>query len=326
MIDTSPAERFRRALTFEPLDEVPTCEVMFALGEEWLRKKSPLSTTLGQSNYASCMDVAKWYSELMLSLEHCVLSLYGTPFHELSSMSKFVSAFKSASGSKVLVAALIGGGESTFSLNFDMGTGKDITEFSICLYERPDIMHAEAKRRCRLAIERIHRLYDCGIDVVGFSNDYAFNSGPFITPAQFHEFIIPYLTEQVAAAKSLGMLTYLHTDGGILPILDDLASTGVHAFQSIDPTAGLNLAEVKSRLSHYRIAVIGNVSCDILERGTTEEIVSETGRALTSGKPGGGFVLSSANCIYSGIPLENYKAMWETWRKERLYKEDNKPS
>ena len=166
---------------------------------------------------------------------------------------------------------------------------------------------------------------DCGVDVIGFSNDYAFNSGPFISPAHFREFIMPYLQEQIQFARGLGMLTYIHTDGNVMDILADIAHTGPHALQSIDPTGGLDLATVKAYLAPHKIAVIGNVSCDILERGSPESIATETRRALRAGKPGGGLVLSSANCIYPSIPLANYQVMLDVWRRERYYGKNNEP-
>jgi len=315
----TPADRFRRALTFEPLEQVPTCEVWFAHGEELLKRKLPAAETLRADPAGACRLFAEAYAEVAAGLEHSVFSLYETPFHDSKLTGQVVALFKTATKGTILVQALVGGGESTFSLNCDMGAGKDATAFAAALYEKPDEMHGEARQRLERAKERIKWMKDNGIDVVGFSNDYAFNNGPFISPRHFREFITPYLREQVQFARELGLLTYLHTDGNILPILEELASCGPHAFQSIDPTGGLDLAEVKARLAPHCVAVIGNVNCDVLERGAEEDIRAETLRAMTEGKPDGGFVLSSANCIYPGIPLANYRIMLEVWRKERYY-------
>lgn len=312
----TPADRFRRALNFEPLDQVPTCEVWFASGEKLLGRKFPAEEKLAADFESAGRQFAEMYAELALRLEYSVFSLYQTPFERHPRLARFVSLFKDLVKGRVLVQGITGG---TFSLNQDMAPGQDVTAFAVALYEKPDAMHAEARRRCDHAKACIQRMRDCGVDVIGFSNDYAFNSGPFISPAHFREFIMPYLQEQIQFTRGLGMLTYIHTDGNVMQILDDITATGPHALQSIDPTGGLDLATVKTRLRPGRIAVIGNVNCDILERGTPAEIAADAARAMAAGKPGGGFVLSSANCIYPEIPLSNYQVMLDVWRRERYY-------
>lgn len=318
----TPAEQFRQAIQFGSLDYVPTCEVWFAHGEELIGRKFPAKEKLDTDFESACRQFAEMYAETMIKLEHSVFSLYQTPFEGHPKLARFVFLFKDLVKGRILVQGITGG---TFSLNQDMAPGKDVTAFAVALYDDPKGMHSEAKRRCDQAKERIKRMGDCGVDVIGFSNDYAFNSGPFISPAHFREFIMPYLQEQVQFARGLGMLTYIHTDGNVMDILADIARTGPHALQSIDPTGGLDLATVKARLAPHKIAVIGNISCDILERGSRAEIIAATSRALAAGKPGGGFVLSSANCIYPGIPLANYQIMLDVWRRERYYEKDNEP-
>lgn len=312
----TPADRFRHALNFKPLDQVPTCEAWFTHGEELIGRKFPPKEKLNTDFEGTYRQFAEMYAEIMIKLEYSVFSLYQTPFEGHPQLAKLVSLFKDLVKGKILVQGITGG---TFSLNQDMAPGKDVTAFAVALFDDPKGMHSEAKRRCDQAKERIKRMYDCGVDVIGFSNDYAFNSGPFISPAHFREFIMPYLQEQIQFARGLGMLTYIHTDGNVMDILEDIARTRPHALQSIDPTGGLDLATVKACLAPHKIAVIGNVSCDILERGSPAKIAAETNRALAAGKPGGGFVLSSANCIYPGIPLANYQIMLEVWRNERYY-------
>ncbi|MBU4200393.1 MAG: uroporphyrinogen decarboxylase family protein [Verrucomicrobia bacterium] len=312
----TPAEQFRQVIQFEPSDYVPTCEVWFAHGEELIGRKFPAKEKLDADFESACRQYAEIYAESMLKLEHSVFSLYQTPFDGHPQLAHFVSLFKDLVKGKSLVQGITGG---TFSLNQDMAPGKDVTAFAVALYDDPKGLHSEAKRRCDQAKERIKRMGDGGVDVIGFSNDYAFNSGPFISPAHFREFIMPYLQEQIQFARGLGMLTYIHTDGNVMEILADIARTGPHALQSIDPTGGLDLAVVKAILAPHKIAVIGNVSCDILERGSPDAIASETRRALKAGKPGGGFVLSSANCIYPEVPLSHYQVMLDVWRRERYY-------
>ena len=84
---------------------------------------------------------------------------------------------------------------------------------------------------------------------------------------------------------------------------------------SIDPQAGVNLAEVKRRVGD-RVCVIGNVNCALLQTGTEEQVIEEVRRAFREGMPGGGFVFSTSNCIYTGMPLKRYELMLKVWREE----------
>jgi len=49
-------------------------------------------------------------------------------------------------------------------------------------------------------------------------SDYCFNTGPFLSPLQFSEFIAPYLARQVQAFRDMGYYVIKHTDGNILPL------------------------------------------------------------------------------------------------------------
>jgi len=69
--------------------------------------------------------------------------------------------------------------------------GNAFEEFVIRLYEHPEEMHAEARRKVGFTTERIRRQHDAGIDFFIQNTDFGLNSGPFISPAQFGEFCVP---------------------------------------------------------------------------------------------------------------------------------------
>jgi len=35
--------------------------------------------------------------------------------------------------------------------------------------------------------------------------------------------------------------------------------------------------------------------------------------------PGGGYIFSTSNCIYTGMPLTSYEIMLDVWRREGVY-------
>ena len=105
-----------------------------------------------------------------------------------------------------------------------------------------------------------------------------------------------------------------------MPILDQLVQTKPHALHSLDPQAGIDIAEIKYRHGH-ELCLIGNVNCGLLDTGTEAEVIESTRYALRSGMPGGGYIFSTSNCIYTGMRLSRYELMLDVWHKEGHYRE-----
>ncbi len=94
-----------------------------------------------------------------------------------------------------------------------------------------------------------------------------------------------------------------------------IIDSGISCLDPIDPQAGMDLSEVKSKYSD-RIALKGNVDCaQILSYATTDEVIEETKQVIRKGGPGGGFILSSSNSIHASVRPENYMAMLDTLKK-----------
>ena len=60
---------------------------------------------------------------------------------------------------------------------------------------------------------------------------------------------------------------------------------------------------------------MGNVRCDHLQHGTKEQIRESAEYCLKHGAPGGGYIFSSSNTIFRGVPLANYEYMLEVYRE-----------
>ena len=47
-----------------------------------------------------------------------------------------------------------------------------------------------------------------------------------------------------------------------------------------------------------------------------EEKIAEVAKATF---PGYGYIFSTSNCAYTGLPLERYELMWNLWREYGIY-------
>ena len=156
------------------------------------------------------------------------------------------------------------------------------------------------------------------LDGFTLCSDYCFNVNPFYSRDMFAEFVQPYLKEILDYYRANGYYSIKHTDGNVMPILDMIVDCGPDAVHSLDPQGGVDLAEAK-RLYGDRVCLIGNVNCGLMQTGTEEELVEDVRRALRQGMPGYGYIFSTSNCAYTGMPLERYEMMIDLWREYGNY-------
>ena len=128
----------------------------------------------------------------------------------------------------------------------------------------------------------------------------------------------PYLSQVITAYHDMGYYVIKHTDGNIMPIIDQMVDCGPDALHSLDPQGGVDLKEVKKKYGD-RVALVGNVNCGLLQTGTDEECEADIRRSLREGMDGFGYIFSTSNCAYTGMPLERYEMMNRIWREEGNY-------
>ncbi len=170
-----------------------------------------------------------------------------------------------------------------------------------------------AKKLARIStdfnIEMAKLLLDEGAAGIVTGDDYAYASGPFMTPEHFEAFVYPYLRKLVRTVHARGAPFIKHTDGRVWPIMDSILKAGPDVLNPIQPEAGMSLPEVKKAVGD-RIALMGNVDCGpTLHFGSTQDVRREIQRCLSEGAGGGGFVLSSSNTIYQGTKPANLHEM-----------------
>lgn len=200
--------------------------------------------------------------------------------------------------------------------------GDSMMDFAAEMLEEPEKLNEISKRRIEQHYKAAQELDKRGHLLDGFTlcSDYCFNVNPFFSPAQFAELVAPYLKEIIDLYHSLGYYVIKHTDGNIMPILDQIAACGPDAIHSLDPQGGVSIPEVR-KIVGDKIALIGNVNCGLLQNGTDEECDADVMRSLNEGMAaGGGYIFSTSNCVYTGMPLRRYERMLELWRKYGVYK------
>jgi uroporphyrinogen decarboxylase len=254
---------------------------------------------------------ADLYIEIAEKYEHSAIFLSSNPdsMEELLGLAEMI---REKTGNEYF---LMTHGDATFAIP----NGNTMQQFAARLADDPKGLHREAQTMVENAIRRGERLAKHQLlDGFAMCADYCFNNGPFLSPAMFSEFVTPYLEKLVRGYRDMGFYTIKHTDGNIMPIIDQLVEAAPDALHSLDPQGGVDIAEVKRRYGD-RVCLIGNVNCGQLQTGTNEEVEASVRYCLKHGMPGGGYIFSTSNCIYTGMPLERYDLMLGIWRKEGNY-------
>ncbi len=299
-------ERMLTTLRFEEPDRPPHFEIMFELEWEAFGLRFP-----DRRAWANCTPAEK-----ARMVDQC-LAVYDriVDRYRWDALAVFwpwsdpdgVAAAKRLFGERILIGSIVG--NTTWAI-------ENVTDwfgFADDLVHHPERLHEVAEDKTRRALTIFEKLADAGADFIHVVNDIAFNAGPFIRPEQFHELITPYLARQVAYLRKLNVIPFVHSDGNVMPVLDDYLSLGAACFQSVDPMAGMDIAEVKRRC-HGRMALMGNVQCSLLQDGPDEAIRASARYCLDHASPGGGYIFSTSNTIFPGMPLANYETMLDEYR------------
>jgi uroporphyrinogen decarboxylase len=212
-----------------------------------------------------------------------------------------------ALGSELLIAAFEGEGV------FWMPTGDQMMDFVVQLYEHPETMHQQARKKCDKAKQFFKEAVDVGADFFVLTYDFGFNTAPFVSPDQFRQFIAPYLAELAQAIHNLGKKAILHSDGCILQILDQIYATGVDGYQSIDPQGHMDIQQVRRDYPDW--ILMGNVACNMLQDVNEPEIVKSVQYCMQHGGIGKPYIFSTSNCIFHGMPVESYRMMFREYKR-----------
>jgi uroporphyrinogen decarboxylase len=294
-------QRMLKTLRFEEPDRPPHWEQMFEVEYEAFGLRFPdrnswagCSAAEKQAQIATCMKIY----ERIVERYHWDALMVFWPWGDPDG----VRAAKATFGGDLLIGSVPAGGV------WSIDSVSDWLQFATDLHENRAALHEEAERRCRLTLENSDRLLEAGADFIDLPYDVGFNAGPFISPKDFRELVTPYLARIVAHIREQGAIALFHSDGYLMPVLDQILAAAPNMLHSIDPMAGMDIAEVK-RLTYGKFALMGNVQCNLLQDGPLERIRESTLYCLEHASPGGGYVFSTSNTIFPGMPLEHYEYM-----------------
>lgn len=133
-----------------------------------------------------------------------------------------------------------------------------------------------------------------GVDAVLISS--AFAGGPLISTEMYKDFVLPYERRVAEAVKTAGAVVYTHTCGSIGDRLELMIETGTMGIDTLDPPplGDSNLAKAKLLIGQ-KVFIKGNMNAvELLAYETKEEVIAHASERIHIGKPGSGYILSTA--------------------------------
>jgi hypothetical protein len=183
------------------------------------------------------------------------------------------------------------------------------------LIEQPELIEAATAR-----VRREQDLADpvfihSDSDAVLVAYDFGHKTGPFVGPEMFRRYFLEANKARVRRLhRDFGKKVILHSCGNVNSYLDFFAEIGIDGYQSIQESAGMDLARLKE--SHgARFALWGGISLEKLTAGTPGEVRREVRRAMACAKEGGGFILGTSHSIAVGSRYDNVMTMIDEYHK-----------
>lgn len=159
-----------------------------------------------------------------------------------------------------------------------------------------------------------------GQDGVLWGFDFAYKSGPFISPTMFRQLFFDVNRARVKHIhESYHMPILKHACGNNWAYMDMFIEMGYDCYQSIQSSAGMDLGELKNKYGGH-ICLWGGVSVESLVSGTPNDVRREVRNAIKAAKEGGGYIFGSTHSIAVGTKYDNFMAMVDEFVKLRDYR------
>ena len=193
--------------------------------------------------------------------------------------------------------------------------------FLMDMIERPEMVKALLGRVTGLCKEITMRALEAAegeIDIIWSAGDVGMQTGMIFSRGLWREQIKPFHRELIEPFKEMGLKTRYHTDGGVLPIIDDLIELGLDLLDPIQPnTPGMD-PENLSRLFGGRISFYGGVDTQkLLPYGSAREVEEQVLHLIRVLGASGGYVVAACNAVQPDVPIENILALYGTARDYR---------
>ncbi|MCK4416845.1 MAG: hypothetical protein KAV99_01600 [Candidatus Latescibacteria bacterium] len=175
-----------------------------------------------------------------------------------------------------------------------------------------DLINEMYERIYSFSTAYCEKLVEAGVDMIQITGDLGMQDRLIMSPEIWREFDKERLKKMIAKLKGINpaLKLYMHTDGNVQDIVEDLIEVGIDILNPIQPEC-MDPVKIKKKYGD-RLVLHGAVSLQkTLPFGSPEDVKAEVRYLIENCNMDGGFVLGPSNVLFKEIPPENIEAMYE---------------
>jgi uroporphyrinogen decarboxylase len=161
---------------------------------------------------------------------------------------------------------------------------------------------------------------EAGADILRVGDDIGSQKSMLMSPDCWRTHLKPRLKEVINAGREINpdIIVNYHSDGFVLPVIEDLIEVGVDILNPIQPEC-MEPKEIKNKFGD-RLTLLGTIGTQtVLPFGTTEEVREYVYTRMEECKSGGGFIIAPSHGIRPEVPFENIIAFYDAVEEFGIY-------
>jgi len=145
--------------------------------------------------------------------------------------------------------------------------------------------------------------------------------GGFLGKETYEKYILPFEKKYITIVQENGTPAMYHNCGQIMNLVESYKKLGIRIVEpfSPPPLGDADLKKAKEIVNGEYIILGGVDQVNVIQKGTIDQVKKATEETVKIGKPGGKFILQSADFLEYGTPVENVKAFIETGKQYGEY-------
>jgi|GEM_PF-750260 len=186
------------------------------------------------------------------------------------------------------------------------------------LVAEPELHRAWMEMMKAPAFHYTKQLVAEGCRIIAMGGDVSCDKGPFLSPAHYHEFILPVIQEHIDLIHQQGALAVYTSDGNHWPIKEDFFfHSHTDGYMEVDKAAGMTFERLIAEGVADKVCILGNLDArHTLCLGTPAQVKAEVRQCLELGqKTPGGHILHASHSVHEDVRLENYHAAVAAYRE-----------
>lgn len=213
---------------------------------------------------------------------------------------------------------IIGGSISIFENSWYL---RGFQNFLMDLVLNKDAIHFLLDKVMNYNLQLGFKILDLGVDILFTGDDFGMQTGLLISYDAWREFFYPRWAKlfQEFKKKRPDIKIAYHSDGYIVPLIDDLIEAGVDILNPVQPDC-MDPAVLKRRYGK-KLSFWGSIDVQhTLSFGTPKDVEDEVRQRLKTVAPGGGLILGSThNVQFSENAIKNVLKFYEVVKKFGRY-------